>query len=116
MAKSSEKALIWIGPFGMDLAFSIYYLAAPLVLVEMNATPVELGLVGTLTSCVHMGMAHVMGRLSDRFGRRRLLITAPVLFAASCILMASAHKVRFVLGLSLINGLCLTLYWPSFQA
>jgi MFS family permease len=116
VAKLNEKALIWIGPFGMDLTMSIYSLAAPLVLIELQATPVELGLVGALASSVHMGMAHIMGRLSDRFGRRRLLITAPVLLAVSCILMASAQEIRFILALSLINGLCLTLYWPPFEA
>ena len=55
----------------MDLIFSIYYLAAPLILIGLKANPVELGLVGTITSAVHMGMAHITGRLSDRFGRRR---------------------------------------------
>jgi len=112
----NERALIWIGPFGMDLIFSIYYLAAPLILIGLKANPVELGLVGTITSAVHMGMAHVTGRLSDRFGRRRLLISAPLLFAASCLLMASAQEIKFILALSVINGLCMTLYWPPFQA
>jgi MFS transporter, DHA1 family, multidrug resistance protein len=114
--KMNEKALIWIGPFGMDMIFSIYYLAAPLILIELKANPVELGLVGTIASLIHMGMAHATGRLSDRFGRRRLLITAPLLFAVSCLVMASAQEIKFILALSVVNGLCMTFYWPPFQA
>jgi len=42
--------MIRVAPFGMDLVLSGYYLAAPLVLIELKANPVELGLVGSITS------------------------------------------------------------------
>ncbi len=87
MLKISDRVLIRLAPFGMDFASGIYYLAVPLVLIELKANPIELGLVGTLTSSVHMGMAHFMGRLSDRVGRRPLIIIAPLLFFTSCLLM-----------------------------
>jgi len=112
----NEKLLIRILPFTMDLVFTVYYLAAPLLLIELKANPVELGLVGTLTSSVQMGMAHVMGRLSDRLGRRRLLVAGPLLFLISCIVMILAREVWIILALSLLNGLCVSMFWPSFQA
>ena len=105
-----------MAPFGMDFASHIYYLAAPLVLIELKANPIELGLVGTLTSSVHMGMAHFMGRLSDRVGRRPLIIIAPLLFSVSCLLMLILRSVEFILTLSLMNGLCLSIFWPCFMA
>ena len=66
-----EKAMNWVAPFGMDLVSSLYSLAAPLLLIELHANPVELGLIGSVTSAVHMSLAHRMGPYSDRFGRRR---------------------------------------------
>ncbi len=116
MLKLSDKTIIRFAPFGMDLIFSIYYLAVPLVLIELKANPVELGLVGTITSSVHMAMANFMGSLSDRLGRRRLIIIAPVFFATSCLAMIIAKEVNVILALSALNGLCLSLYWPSLQA
>jgi hypothetical protein len=100
----------------MDLVFSVYYLAAPLLLIDLKANPVQLGLVGTLASLIHMGMAHLMGHLSDRLGRRRLIIAAPVIFCATCLLMTQVREVWIILALSVINGLCLSIYWPSLQA
>ena len=83
MPNINEKTTVRIAPFGMDFVFSIYYLAAPLLLIDLKANPVQLGLVGTLASLVHMGMAHLMGHLSDRLGRRRLIIAAPVIFSCN---------------------------------
>ena len=100
----------------MDFVFNIYYLAAPLLLIDLKANPVELGLVGTLASLVHMSMAHLMGRLSDRLGRRRLIIAAPVIFSATCLFMTQVREVWIILALSVVNGLCLSIYWPSLQA
>jgi len=100
----------------MDFASGIYSLAAPLVLIELKASPIELGLVGTLTWSVHMGMAHFMGRLSDRVGRRPLIIIAPLLFFTSCLLMLLLRRVGLILALSLMNGLCFSIFWPCFQA
>jgi MFS family permease len=100
----------------MDVVFSIYYLAAPLLLIDLKANPIQLGLVGTLASLVHMSMAHLMGGLSDRLGRRRLIITAPIIFSATCLLMTQVREVWVILALSVVNGFCLSIYWPSLQA
>ncbi|MBN2032049.1 MAG: MFS transporter [Deltaproteobacteria bacterium] len=116
MAKINEKITIRVAPFGMDFVFTLYYLAAPLLLIDLKANPIHLGLVGTLASCVHMGMAHIMGRVSDRLGRRRLIITAPLIFLATCLLMTRVGQIWIILALSVLNGLSVSIYWPSLQA
>jgi MFS family permease len=116
VTKLNEKTTVRLAPFGMDIVFSIYYLAAPLLLIDLKANPIQLGLVGTLASLVHMSMAHLMGGLSDRLGRRRLIIAAPLIFSATCLLMTQVREVWIILALSVVNGLCLSIYWPSLQA
>jgi MFS family permease len=111
-----EKLTVRLAPFGMDFVFSIYYLAAPLLLIDLQANPVQLGLVGTLAASVHMAMAHLMGHLSDRIGRRRLIIAAPVIFSTTCLLMTQVREIWVILALSVVNGVCLSIYWPSLQA
>jgi MFS family permease len=114
--RMNEKIIIKAAPFGMDLGFNIYYLAAPLLLIQLKATPVELGLVGTITSSVHMAMSHFMGHLSDRLGRRRLIIAGPVIFAASCLVVTLVGRIGVILALSALNGLAISMYWPSLEA
>lgn len=108
--------MIRVAPFGMDLVLSSYYLAAPLLLIELKANPVELGLIGSITAAVHMILAHRMGPLSDRFGRRRLILLGPLIFTLSCLWAAMTNHIGVILLLSGLNGLCLSLFWPSFQA
>ena len=112
----NEKTTARVAPFAMDLVFTMYYLAAPLLLVDLKANPIQLGLVGALASSVHMGMAHLMGRLSDRLGRRRLIVAAPLTFLATCLLMTRMTDIRIILAFSVVNGLGLSIYWPSLQA
>jgi MFS family permease len=116
MSGISEKTTARVAPFAMDLVFTMYYLAAPLLLIDLKANPIQLGLVGTLASSIHMGMAHFMGHLSDRLGRRRLIIAAPLTFLASCLLMTRVEGIWIILALSVVNGLGLSIYWPSLQA
>ena len=116
MFRVDERLMIRVAPFGMDLVLSGYYLAAPLLLIEFKANPVQLGLVGSITAVVHMILAHRMGPLSDRFGRRRLILFGPLLFTLSCLLASMTNHIGVILALSGINGLCLSLFWPSFQA
>ena len=111
-----ERLMIRIAPFGMDLVLSGYYLAVPLLLIELKANPVELGLAASITAGVHMLLAHRMGPLSDRFGRRRLILLGPLLFALSCLLAAMTNRVGVILLLSALNGVCLSLFWPPLQA
>jgi MFS family permease len=108
--------VIRVAPFGMDLVLSFYGLAAPLLLIALKANPIELGLIGSMTSAVHMALAHRMGPLSDRFGRRRLILIAPLLLVLSALIAAVTSQVRVVLMLSALNGLCLSLFWPPMQA
>jgi MFS family permease len=112
----NEKATARVAPFAMDFVFSVYYLAAPLLLIDLKANPIQLGLVGTLASSIHMGMAHLMGHFSDLLGRRPLIIAAPVIFLTSCLLMTRVQSVSMILALSVFNGLGLSIYWPSLQA
>ena len=116
MMKINEKVMITVVPFWMDLSASIFYLAAPLVVIDLGGNPIELGLIGTITASVPMVLANLAGRLSDRFGRRMLMVAGPLLFGISCLLMTHMGNVKGILALAALNGLGMAIFWPAFQA
>jgi DHA1 family multidrug resistance protein-like MFS transporter len=116
MERINERIIIAVVPFWMDMSSSIFYLAAPLIVIKLGGNPVELGLIGTMTASVHMILSHLGGRLSDRVGRRILMVAGPFVFAISCLLAIQAGKVFHILALAGLNGFAMALFWPSFQA
>jgi MFS family permease len=116
MIKINERIMITVVPFWMDLSASVFYLAAPLVVIELGGNPIELGLIGTISASVHMLLANLAGRLSDRFGRRALMVAGPLIFGISCLLMTQTGGVKGVLALAALNGFSMAIFWPSFQA
>jgi MFS family permease len=116
MVKINERIMITVVPFWMDLSASIFYLAAPLVVIELGGNPIELGLIGTITASVPMLLANLAGRLSDRFGRRALMVAGPLIFGISCLLMTQISGVKGVLALAALNGFSMAIFWPAFQA
>jgi MFS family permease len=116
MMKINEKMMIAVVPFWMDLSASIFYLAAPLVVIDLGGNPIELGLIGTITASVPMVLANLAGRLSDRLGRRMLMVLGPLLFGISCLLMTQMGNIKGILALAALNGLGMAIFWPAFQA
>jgi len=116
MIKINEGTMITVVPFWMDLSASVFYLAAPLVMIELGGNPIELGLIGTISASVHMILAHLTGRLSDRFGRRALMVAGPFIFGISCLLMTQIGSVKAILALAALNGFSMAIFWPAFQA
>jgi len=116
MIKINERIMITVVPFWMDLSASVFYLAAPLLMIKLGGNPIELGLIGTISASVHMILANLAGRLSDRFGRRALMVAGPLIFGISCLLMTQIGGVEGILSLAALNGVSMAIFWPAFQA
>lgn len=63
-----------------------------------------------------MVLANLGGRLSDRLGRRILVVMGPLIFSISSFLATQATEVGHILVLAGFNGLGMAIFWPSFQA
>lgn len=94
-------ALTALGPLSIDL----YLPALPDLSRELTAGPSLIQL--TLTACL-VGLAlgqAIAGPLSDRYGRRRPLITGVVLYVLTSVLCVVAPSAEFLVGARLLQGL-----------
>lgn len=99
-----NRSLIWLGAalFLWVVGESMFLLFQPIYLQQMGAAPIQIGVIlGAFGGA--MSLAHIpAGHLSDRLGRRPLLLMAWMVGVAATLLMALALNLTFfVVGLLL---------------
>lgn len=84
--------------------FALAILASPII-DDLDLSRAQLGLVGSVNTAVGALSAPATGRLTDRIGPRRSVVTVLVLSAAGMALMAGARNVWLLVGAALVSGL-----------
>ncbi|WOC62734.1 MFS transporter [Paenarthrobacter sp. AT5] len=106
---ASKYHAVWVVVLGIAMLIetydnTVFAFLAPSIRAEWNLT---LGQVGVITSAVFVGMmvgAIAGGRLSDRYGRRPVLIWASVLYSAMSLLSAIAPNYEVLTVSRVLTG------------
>ncbi|MGR0218626.1 MFS transporter [Agromyces sp. ZXT2-6] len=105
----SKYHALWVVILGIAMLIEtfdnvVFAFLAPSIRADWN---LSLGQVGVITSSVFVGMmigAIVGGRLSDRYGRRPVLIWASVLYSAMSLLSAFAPNYEILTTSRILTG------------
>ncbi|NOK33940.1 CmlA/FloR family chloramphenicol efflux MFS transporter [Corallococcus exercitus] len=103
---SVPAALLLMAPFDLlaSLAMDIYLPVVPAMTGILNTTPDIIQLTLSLYMAV-LGLGQLMfGPLSDRIGRRRVLLGGALVFAASSFLLAGTSEAATFVGLRLLQA------------
>ena len=115
MLKRSDYFL-FTAAFAMDFCTGLVSFAVPLRALDMGASVVELGFIGTAGSLSFTLACTFTGKLADRFDRRRILaIAAGVTALVFGMLFLAVNYWMLLVGTAMGWGL-LALFWPSVQA
>lgn len=87
------------------LAFSLVIPSLPFVVTHFGGTGIALGLLFTGYSLAQFIAAPILGRLSDRIGRRPLLLAALLGTTLSLIVCALAPNIWVLIGARVLGGL-----------
>lgn len=115
MLKRSDYFL-FIAAFVMDFCTGLVSFAVPLRALDMGASVVELGFIGTAGSLSFTVACTFTGKLADRFDRRRLLAIAAGLTAMVFGMLFLAVNYWMLLAGAAMGWGLLALFWPSMQA
>ena len=102
-----NRSLIWLGAalFLWGVGEGMFLLLQPIYLQQMGASPIEIGVIlGAFGAA--MTLTHIpAGHLSDRIGRRPLLILAWLIGVAATLIMALAFNLTILVMGLLLYGL-----------
>ena len=95
-----EPTLIWLGAalFTWGIGESMFLLFQPIYLQQLGADPVQIGIILGAFGAV-MTIAHIpAGHLSDRIGRRPMIVASWVIGIVATLLMAVARSLPVLCG------------------
>jgi predicted MFS family arabinose efflux permease len=103
--------------FTGDFLLSTMIVASTLVGTRLGAPGWEIGLLGSAFYMTYTPSALFLGRLSDRLGRRKCILTCAVGFlGVSFMFMAGSGSIVVVFIGELLVGLLNGFYWSSIEA
>ncbi|MGD9495677.1 MAG: MFS transporter [Armatimonadota bacterium] len=102
--------------FVEDLAVAMVGLAVQFRGNELGASPLVLGLLGTVSSLAYTIGCLFTGRLSDRFGRRLLTAGSCLICAGAWLVMSRADSPLQLLAIFPLSGAAVSMFWPPLQA
>lgn len=107
----------YISAFLADLALGAVLLSLPLLLIyKFSATSLILGLFGALGAFIYSSSVMIVGRLSDRFNRRNILIFGCVLFILVYSILPFLKHLKQVFFIYVFGAISMSMFWPTIQA
>lgn len=100
----------------MDLSVGISLLAVPLLAIALDASPLLLGLLGVAWRVPYAIACPVAGTLSDRVGRKTLVLVASIALAVIYIGLAQATSLVQLAGWVVALGVATGMFWPPLQS
>jgi predicted MFS family arabinose efflux permease len=76
----------------------------------------QLSIITFLGNAVYVASCPILGRLSDRWGRRPFIVTSTLIFAAAYVGAFFSTQVRHLYLVSCVSGFGQALFWPLVEA
>jgi MFS family permease len=116
-----DFGLLWLGQAVSLVGDGIYLVAIAWLVLDISNEPTALGLVGLAWTLPMVASLLISGVLSDRFERRRLMITADLMRlvaigAIAALALAETAELWQVIGLVVVYGIGQALFQPAFSA
>ncbi len=99
--------------FSGDFLRGLSAFTAPLLAAQLGATDEQIGLVSAAYGLTYCFMPFLMGKLSDRIGRRKSIRIAFWVYAINSIVYISSTNLWILVGAAIMEGVSLSFLWPS---
>lgn len=113
---SAILIVAWLTMFMVGTELFVFSPLLPMLAADYQVSTAAAGLSVTVFSLTYMVSAPLFGRLSDRVGRRRVLICSLLVFAAANLLTAAAANLTMLLAIRVFAGAAAAGVSPSVYA
>ncbi|UYP47571.1 Multidrug resistance protein MdtG [Candidatus Lokiarchaeum ossiferum] len=100
-----QHMIIYLIMFTEIIGFAIVYPILPYIGFDLGLNELEIGFIGSIFSFCQLFASPITGKLSDRFGRRPLLIFSQISTLMGFVLLGFAGKIWILVTARIIDGL-----------
>jgi len=93
----------------------ILTLALPIFALSLSASPYEIGLLATSRGVAYSIFAFIMGYVSDKIDRKRMLVYATSIDMAIAFLFYLSRVPLELIVLRFFDGLAVAIFWPAIE-
>jgi len=105
MEHKKELFTIYSILFTEHLGWSLILPFLPFFVTSLNASPIYVGIILSSFSFLQFFSAPIIGKLSDKFGRKPMLLLSQSATAISFLILANANSVFMILLSRIVDGL-----------
>lgn len=116
MKNNNALLLLFLVMFLVMVGFGIIIPVLPFYAEEIGATPTELGLLMAVYSLMQLLFAPMWGRISDRIGRKPVMILGIAGLAVSFFMMAGSTDLWMLFAARIIGGFLSSANMPTTMA
>lgn len=110
------RLVVYLSLFMAMAGFGITVPVLPFMARQLGASPVGVALLVSLFALAQFLSGPVWGSLSDRYGRKKVLVAGLLGYALSFFLAGRSHSVPALVGSRALGGLLSASIFPSSQA
>ena len=99
----------------MDAAIATGFVGFPLAAIHYGASRIELGLLGAAPQIAFVASCLALGSLSDRLGRRRVMMAGALCYVLAFFLSYRGASVHGLILAALVVGAAGGLFWPALE-
>ncbi|RKY71814.1 MAG: hypothetical protein DRP97_01510 [Candidatus Latescibacterota bacterium] len=111
-----RESYFYIAAMTMDMCLGAAFLSVPLLALQLSATVVQLGYLGSFGGACYAITCPFAGRLSDRYGRKRVIVVSSFLCAGNYLWMSQVRHLTILFVVAPLGLASAALFWPSIQA
>ncbi len=100
----------------MSMFTAVGMLAVPLLATQIGVSDLELGIIGSAAAGTYALVVVTAGTLSDRLGRKRVIVAGALLTGFAYTLMPLSKTPMHLIMLNAVCGCGLASFWPVLEA
>ncbi|RJS86018.1 MFS transporter [Candidatus Bathyarchaeota archaeon] len=111
-----QEAFLYLLTFAGQFSMSILSITVPIYAYILGASPILIGLIGGAGSLVYSLMPLLFGILSDKLGRKKLIVISMILHGSSAAFYRGVANPVLLVPLRAVEWSAAASFWPSIEA